>query len=117
MGGGGQFASFGARSKQRLLGRRSALALLTMPLFARSAFAAPAVERAWLGVQMAAAPDGVLVRRVAEPSPAHDAALVHGDVLVALDGVRLSQARQLADAVARFQPRSEERRVGKECRL
>jgi thiol-disulfide isomerase/thioredoxin len=95
-------------TRSRGVARRTALALaLALPVVAATADAAANASpggRAWLGVQMSAASDGVLVRRVAQPSPAHQGQLMEGDVLLSIDGVRLVQPKQLASHVARSQP-------------
>ena len=59
------------------------------------------VEHAYLGVSLETVADGVAVRSVVESSPAAEAGVRSGDVIVAFDGKDVassSELRQLVDA-------------------
>jgi peroxiredoxin len=89
------------------LSRRHAVCLALLgPLVAGRAEAAAQVERAWLGLHTEHSPEGVRVRRVAEPSPARDGGLAAGDLLVAIDGVRVLAPEELGRVIARLRPGS-----------
>jgi serine protease Do len=76
------------------------------------------VERGWLGVyiqevtpELAEAygldePAGTLVSRVEEDSPAEEAGLQHGDIIISLDGKKVANQRMLSRMVAKIRPKS-----------
>ena len=59
---------------------------------------------------------GALVGEVESGSPAQEAGLKPGDVITAINGKATSQSAALTGFVRQYTTRSEERRVGKECR-
>jgi peroxiredoxin len=78
--------------------------LLGLSLAARSAVAAPASGRPWLGVAMESSPSGtVLVSEVIRTSPA-EKLLQKGDTLLRVDGVALSQPSDLVAVVSKRKP-------------
>lgn len=59
-------------------------------------------EPAWLGVGIADTDDGVLVSELAEDSPAADAGIEVGDLIVSLDDTPVESARQLVEVVQSY---------------
>src|SRR3546814_13786739 len=57
---------------------------------------------------------GALVANVTPEGPAAEAGIQQGDVVIEFDGKPITELRKLPRVVAET-PRSEERRVGKEC--
>lgn len=62
---------------------------------------------AWLGVRISDEDGGVTVTEVLKDSPADDAGLKVGDVIAALDDVRVDSAQGLVDAIQAHQPGDE----------
>jgi thiol-disulfide isomerase/thioredoxin len=80
-------------------------AFLGEPSGPREAVAQGAPRRAWLGVELDAAPGGgVLAKHVVTASPAKQAGLADGDVIVSADGALLDAPQQLVARVALVGP-------------
>jgi serine protease Do len=75
------------------------------------------VHRGWLGITMSIVPldpdvaaeagydgQGVLITDVSDPSPAHDAGLREGDIIIGVGGKVVTNSNVLQNAVARRQP-------------
>ncbi len=63
--------------------------------------------KAWLGVSVADAADGVTVRQVVSGSPADKAGLRPGDVIEAVDGTAIETAKQLVEVIGDHAPGDE----------
>lgn len=91
-------------------------ALITSPAYANNLMKSKSPNNAWLGVymqnidkDMAEAFDlktdkGVLVDDVVDDSPADDAGLMRGDVIVKFDDEQIDNSEELSDAVAGHEP-------------
>ncbi len=77
------------------------------------------IERGWLGVQIAPVSDdiaeavgldeaeGALVQQPTEKSPGADAGIEAGDIIVAINGEKIEDPRELSRTIAGFSPESE----------
>ena len=62
---------------------------------------------AWLGVSIENTEDGVTVMDVASGSPADDAGLRQGDVILAVDGIEIVSAEMLVETIQSYAPGDE----------
>jgi putative serine protease PepD len=62
------------------------------------------IERAYLGASTAEASSGVVVQSATSGSPAQRAGLRNGDVITSVDGARVSQSSDVADAIEDRRP-------------
>jgi putative serine protease PepD len=62
------------------------------------------VEHAWLGVSIEEADEGVAISTVIEDSPAQDAGLEEGDVILEVDGVAIDSPQDLTSLVTGKEP-------------
>jgi putative serine protease PepD len=62
------------------------------------------VEHAWLGVSIEESDDGVAISAVIEGSPAQDAGLEEGDVILEVDGVAIDAPQDLTSLVTDKEP-------------
>lgn len=87
------------------IGLLAALAFPVVSLGSRPALAQTASRRAWLGVELDAAPGGgVLAKHVVPASPAGKAGLADGDVILLADGAALDDPKQMIARVALVGP-------------
>ncbi len=99
---------------KRALGLAVTLALVMSGLGVLSAQAAqdsavaplPAQEEggAWLGVMVQDGSDGIVITRVMQNSPAEEAGLRRGDVIVSVDDTVIESADQLVDVISDYAP-------------
>jgi membrane-associated protease RseP (regulator of RpoE activity) len=61
-------------------------------------------ERAWLGVTFQMEEEGARLVDIIEGSPAEEAGLRTGDIITAVDGRRVTQARPLDELILRYDP-------------
>ncbi len=100
--------------QKRILGFVVTLALVISGLGVFTAQAAqdsavvavPAQEEggAWLGVMVHDGPGGVVITRVMPDSPADQAGLRRGDVIVSVDDTAIESAEQLVDVIGSYAP-------------
>jgi thiol-disulfide isomerase/thioredoxin len=82
----------------------SAMSLAASPAPAEVPHAAAQQGRAWLGIQMADAEGGVLVRHVMRGSPAEKAGLKDGDIITSVERQSVSKPEHVSSAVALHGP-------------
>ncbi len=62
------------------------------------------VERSWMGVEIGATPQGVMVGNIVVRSPAHKAGIQPGDVILEFEGKKITNPMELQDSITALPP-------------